>query len=52
MIKDIFEDMKRHESDNQENNRKVLVGNPETGEFEERLWKDIHVGMIVKIMQD
>lgn len=35
MIKDIFEDMKRHESDKKENNRKVLVGNPQTNEFEE-----------------
>lgn len=34
MIKDIFEDKKRHDSDNIENNRKVLVGNPETGTFE------------------
>lgn len=41
MIKDIFEDMKRHESDNLENNRKVLVGNTETMEFEEKLWKDL-----------
>lgn len=28
MIKDIFEDLKRHKSDNFENNLKVLVGNP------------------------
>lgn len=44
MIKDIFEDIKRHESDNLENNRKVKVGNPDTLEFEEKLWKDLHVG--------
>jgi hypothetical protein len=31
MIKDIFEDLKRHDSDKKENNRKVLAGNPETG---------------------
>jgi hypothetical protein len=31
MIKDIFEDMKRHQSDNIENNLKVLVGNDKTG---------------------
>lgn len=49
MIKDIFEDKKRHDSDNIENNRKTLVGNPDTGMFEEKLWKDIHVGMIVKV---
>jgi phospholipid-transporting ATPase len=35
MIKDIFEDLKRHQSDNLENNRKVLVGDPETGTFKD-----------------
>ena len=35
-----------------ENNRKVKVGNPKTGVFEEKLWKKVHVGMIVKIVQD
>ena len=30
MIKDIFEDLKRHKSDNIENNMKVLVGNINT----------------------
>lgn len=52
MIKDIFEDMKRHQSDAQENNRKVLVGNPSTLKFEDKLWKEIQVGMIVKIKQE
>ena len=33
MVKDIFEDVKRHRSDNIENNRKVLIGDPEQGEF-------------------
>jgi len=28
MIKDVFEDLKRHKSDRYENNLKVLVGNP------------------------
>jgi hypothetical protein len=41
MVKDIFEDMKRHQSDKLENNRKVLVGNPETGVFTETLWKNL-----------
>lgn len=49
MIKDIFEDKKRHDSDNIENSRKVLVGNPDTIGFEPKLWKDLHVGMIVKV---
>ena len=49
MIKDIIEDIKRHMSDNIENNRKVTVLNPDTGVFEVRFWRDIHVGQIVRI---
>ena len=52
MIKDIFEDLKRHQSDNQENNRKVLVADPEQGVFKEVIWRNLHVGMIVKIFAD
>jgi phospholipid-transporting ATPase len=52
MIKDVFEDLKRYRSDNAENNLKVQVGNENTGEFKEKKWKDLHVGMMVKIMQD
>lgn len=52
MIKDIFEDLKRHKSDNIENNLHVLTANPNTGEFELKKWKDIHVGMVVKIRQN
>ena len=52
MIKDIFEDLQRHKSDNIENNLKVLVGNPNTGAFETKKWKDLHVGQIVKILQN
>ena len=28
------------------------MGDPETGKFEERLWKELHVGMMVKIRRD
>jgi hypothetical protein len=49
MIKDIIEDVKRHKSDNIENNRKVTVLNPDTGVFEIKLWRDIQVGQIVRI---
>ncbi len=52
MIKDIFEDLKRHASDKQENMRTTLVGNPETGTFEEKKWMQIHVGMVLKVKQD
>jgi phospholipid-transporting ATPase len=30
-VKDLFEDLKRHQSDAQENNRKVLAANVKTG---------------------
>lgn len=33
-IKDLFEDLKRHKSDTKENNRKIIVANCETREFE------------------
>jgi phospholipid-transporting ATPase len=52
MIKDIFEDLKRHQSDNLENNRKTLVGEPVTGTFKENIWKQLCVGQILKIRQD
>eukprot|EP00347_Sterkiella_histriomuscorum_P021501 403333759 len=48
MIKDIFEDLKRHRSDNFENNLKVLVGNPQSGQFELKKWRDVHVGSATK----
>ena len=52
MVKDIFEDMKRHQSDKKENRKKVLVGDQLAGKFEEKLWKEINVGSIVKIRRD
>lgn len=50
MIKDAFEDFKRHKSDGQENNAEaqVLVN----GKFETKRWKDIHVGSVVKVEND
>jgi hypothetical protein len=35
MLKDIFEDLKRHASDKKENTKRVLVGNYAKGTFEE-----------------
>ena len=35
-----------------ENNRKVMVADPDTGKFKEIIWSNMHVGMIAKIMQD
>jgi hypothetical protein len=44
MIKDIFEDLKRHRSDNTENNMKVLIGDENDGEFKHNFWKFVQVG--------
>ena len=52
MIKDIFEDVKRHKTDKLENNRMIYVGNNETRQFEKKKWKEVQVGCIVKILQD
>jgi len=52
MVKDIFEDLKRHQSDRKENTKKVLVGNPLTGEFTHQLWESLQVGSVVKVLRD
>jgi P-type E1-E2 ATPase len=52
MLKDIFEDFKRHASDKKENTKKVLVGNYEKGTFEEKMWETLTVGSIVKVKRD
>lgn len=52
MVKDIFEDLKRHNSDKMENNRKVLVGDIISNTFVEKKWAELHVGQIVKIKCD
>ena len=52
MIKDIFEDLKRHASDKQENTKKALVGNWQTGAFAHKPWHAVTVGSIVKVHRD
>lgn len=39
MIKDLFEDLKRHKSDKQENNRKVQILN--NGKFQDTTWEKL-----------
>lgn len=51
-IKDIFEDMKRHKSDNFENNRPVLRLDKKNKTFKQDLWKNLRVGQLVKILGD
>lgn len=46
-LKDMFEDLKRHKSDNEENNRKVSVFR--NGGFMETAWKELRVGEVIKV---
>lgn len=50
-FKDLFEDIKRHRSDNEENAKKVKVLDPATGKLNVREWKSLRVGEIVKVIQ-
>ena len=49
MIKDIFEDSKRHNSDKQENNQSSLVYDPVTHTFIEKQWRYLKCGQIIKV---
>ena len=49
MIKDIFEDWKRHKSDDLENNKLALVWDESIGDFKQQPWKLLKVGQIVKV---
>jgi phospholipid-transporting ATPase len=51
-IKDLFEDIKRHKADEQENNRDTQILNPATGLFEKKPWKEVRVGCIVKVLEN
>ena len=50
-IKDLLEDMKRRRADKEENEREVLVLDPEHG-FVARHWQDLQLGSIVKITKN
>ena len=52
MIKDAFEDYKRHKSDDEENTKRSEVYNPRMGEFERQEWKTMKPGQIVKVNDD
>ena len=44
MIKDAYEDLKRHKADKAENERQVQVYDPKTQQLESREWKNVRVG--------
>lgn len=51
-LKDLAEDVKRHKSDNAENDSQVLVLDSKTGQFITKKWRDIKIGEIVKVVED
>ena len=48
-VKDLFEDMKRHQEDSTENNSMTL--RYRNGLFEETSWRSVRVGDIIKVLQ-
>ena len=51
-FKDLFEDLSRHRSDNEENDRKILVADRATRTFLTKKWRDVKVGDIVKVLEN
>ena len=49
MIKEAFEDYNRYKQDKAANNRVCRMYNYETKEFEERKWKEIRQGSLLKV---
>lgn len=50
-VKDLFEDIKRHNADDSENNCMTRVLNKQTQQFEEKRWREVRVGSIVKVLE-
>lgn len=48
-LKDLFEDIKRHRSDKEENSKICHVVDPQTGKLVKRQWRSLRVGEIVRI---
>jgi len=46
-IKALFEDFKRHKSDNEENNKGTLIF--QNGEFRKGTWSSLRVGDIIRV---
>lgn len=47
-IKALFEDWKRHKSDNEENGRDVLIYRKDA--FKKAKWSDIRVGDVIQVL--
>jgi len=51
MIKDVYEDWKRHKSDNEENGKKIMIGSTHMG-FKQETWESVRVGNIIKVHEN
>jgi len=51
-IKDIFEDLKRHKSDDFENNRELMRVDPLLNRNTKERWMNIKVGQVVRVSQN
>ena len=49
-IKDLYEDWKRHRSDSEENQKKILLGSNFT--FKEEKWENVKVGTLIKVCEN
>jgi phospholipid-transporting ATPase len=52
MVKDIYEDCKRHKQDKKENHQSVYKYNQTTKDFDKTIWKELLVGNIIKVEND
>ena len=52
MIKDAYEDYKRHKSDDAENNTQAIVFHPLTQQWENKPWHSIKVGDVIKVTSE
>lgn len=52
MIKDAYEDWKRHKSDDEENNASTLVYDHKTRSFKPIAWRKVHCGDVLKVKAD
>ena len=52
MIKDAYEDFKRHKADRAENRATTEVFNSDTKQFEKREWRFVEIGDLVKVHEN
>jgi P-type E1-E2 ATPase len=52
MLKEAFEDISRHRSDNEVNNKLALVYDDSTHKFKGKKWQDIQSGELIKVLKD